>query len=226
MKRQLLISIFLLAISIFIAVNTGFCDNVIYGFEDDNHGWAIPEWACEKIDYVCKTIEISSDAAIEGNSSLKLNVDFPKEAWRAAVIEVEDLFYWEEYNFLFADIYLPDHAPSGISGRFAIVVGDEWLWIEPIMPFNLLPGEWITVEASLHVDNVDWKKTEMVEERGIDGKIRGYVKKEIPVTLSAEYKDDIHTMAVRIEADRIKYEGPVYIDNIRLSKEPLKNQSQ
>ncbi|NQT46016.1 MAG: hypothetical protein HQ593_00870 [Candidatus Omnitrophica bacterium] len=219
MKRLFSVSILLSVISIFIAVNAGFCDDVIYGFEKDGQGWAIPDWACEKIDYVCKTVEISSDAAIEGSSSLKLDVDFPKEAWRAAVIEVEDVFYWEEYNFLFVDIYLPDNVPNGISGRFAMTVGDDWLWIEPVMPVNLMPGKWVTVQASLRVDNVDWKKTEMVEERGIDGKIRGYVKKEIPVILSQEYKDDIHTIAVRIEADRIKYEGPVYIDNIRLVKE-------
>ena len=223
MKRLFLRPILLAAISIFIAANVAFCDEVIYGFEKDTQGWAIPDWACEKIDYVCRTIEASQDVVSEGSSSLKLDVDFPKEAWRAAVIEVEDIFYCEGYNFLLADIYLPGTAPNGISGRFAMTVGGDWLWIEPVMPSILMPGEWVTIKASLQTGNVDWKKTEMVEERGIDGKVRGYAKKEIPVTLSQEYKDDIHTMAVRIEADRIKYEGPVYIDNIRLANELPEN---
>lgn len=172
-------------------------ERVLFSFEDDISGWEIPDWALDKSDHVAQDIEISKDVASEGNSSLKIDCDFPGGQWTAAVLELEQFSDFSPYRQVAVDIYVPKDTPLGLRGKIILTVGDSWTFTEMTRAVPLVPGEWVTVDASIEPGSYDWKRTVADEA----------------------FRQDVRKIVVRIESNRRPvYKGPVYIDNFRLGK--------
>lgn len=216
MKNIFLLTMVFLLVSFSATLDAIAAEKVIYGFEDGDQGWLIPEWACGNVDYSCGGSTISADFASEGKSSLKFLVNFPGRGWGAGIVENEGPFDWKKYNAVACDIYLPKKASPKLRARIALTLGDSWTWTEMSKAVDLKPGEWTTVTASIATGNDEWKKSEMVEKIDEEGKVHGQVMREFKVVITDEMKENVKAVAVRIESNRIEYKGPVYIDNVRL----------
>lgn len=175
-------------------------DITLFDFEKDPEGWEIPDWALEKPDHVAQRIAISEPiAAPSGTRALEVGVIFSQEpSWQGAYVErVTDITDWSRFRYLSADIYLPKAAPRGLRARFILTVGDDWKWAEMNKTIPLNPGEWTVVKADISPDSKNWRKF-----------------------IDDGFRADVRKMGVRIESNgKIPYEGPVYIDNIKLSEE-------
>lgn len=194
MKR---VSMLVMAIAFICAFASfaGADEKVIFGFEKNTQGWEIPEWALEQQDHVAKTLDISKDAAKEGESSLKVMVDFPGKMWTAAVIEDFEYFDWTPYKEVACDIYVPKEAPAGMKAKIILTVGENWKFTEMSRSIPLVPGEWVTISANLLSGSEDWKRT-VVDET---------------------FRQDVRKIAIRVESNKQPvYNGPIYIDNFRV----------
>jgi len=173
-------------------------EKVLFSFEKDAQGWEIPEWALEQEDHVAKTVEVSKDFAKDGQQSLKVMAAFPGKSWSAAIVEDFEYFDWTPYKTVLADIYIPKEAPVGLKAKIILTVGENWKFTEMARSVQLVPGEWTTVSANLLPGSEDWKKT-VVD----DG-----------------FRKDVRKFAIRVESNKKpEYNGPIYIDNIRLEKQ-------
>lgn len=195
MKLKVLL---LLAAALLIACNSAFCEGkVIFGFENNAQGWAIPDWALEKEDYKAQGIKTSGNFVKEGVSALELSVNFTDTKWQGAYIEIEptESYDWSAYSTLLADVYLPKDAPLRLESRFILTVGegDDWIWTEMNSSTKLVPGEWNTVKANIAPGSTDWKKIEVTDK----------------------FRANVRKVGLRIES-KTAYSGPVYIDNIRV----------
>ena len=171
-------------------------DKVVFGFEKDNQGWEIPEWAVEQTDYVAKSVDVSKDFAKEGKSSLKVMVVFPGKTWTGALVEDFEYFDWTPYKAISADIYIPKEAPQGLKAKIILTVGENWKFVEMARSIPLIPGEWTTISANLMPGSEDWKK----------------------MVVDEAFRKDVRKVAIRVEANKKpEYSGPIYIDNIKLS---------
>ena len=218
MKRIFLTLLLLLFCTTPVVPAAFSAEKVIYSFEEDFDGWAIPDWSRDKVDYVTEKVDISKSKASDGKSSLEMKVDFPKEGWYAGVVDVEGPFDWSKYKAISCDIHAPSRAMERIEARISLNVGKKWIWIEQIKPTKLERAKWTTVRADLEVGSRSWRRTEMVEKKDKEGKFRGYVARYIPVELSEEDKKNVQVLTVRVEAINSPYKGPIYIDNIRLEE--------
>ncbi len=172
-------------------------ERVLFSFEKDTQGWEIPEWALEQEDHVGKTLEVSKDAAKDGKSSLKLTAAFPGKAWTAALAEDFEYFDWTPYKAISVDVYIPKEAPIGLKAKIVVTVGESWKWTEMARTIPLVPGEWVTISANLLTGSEDWKRT----------------------VVDDNFRKDVRKVAVRIESNKKpEYSGPIYIDNVRLTK--------
>ena len=172
-------------------------EKVIFGFEKDTQGWEIPEWAMEQEDHVGKTVAVSKDFAKEGKGSLKLMAVFPGKAWTAAIVEDFEYFDWTSYKAISVDVYIPKEAPVGLKAKIILTVGESWKFIEMARSVPLVPGEWVTISANLLPGSEDWKRT----------------------VVDDNFRKDVRKLAVRIESNKKpEYNGPIYIDNVRLTK--------
>ncbi|MCX5679467.1 MAG: hypothetical protein NTZ95_02175 [Candidatus Omnitrophica bacterium] len=172
-------------------------DKVLFGFEKDTQGFEVPEWAMEQEDHVAKNIEVSKDFASEGIQSLKVDCAFPGKVWTAALVEDFEYFDWTPYKAVSVDIYIPKTAPIGLKGKMVFTVGENWKFTEMARSTQLVPGEWVTISASLIPGSEDWKKT-IVDDN---------------------FRKDVRKLAVRVESNKKpEYTGPIYIDNLRLTK--------
>lgn len=172
-------------------------ERVLFSFERNLDGWEIPDWALEKDDHVAKDIEISKDVADEGSASLKVNCDFPGNRWTAALIELEQYLDFTPYREIVVDVYIPEDAPLGLRGKIILTVGESWKFTEMTRAIPLVPGEWVTIKASIEPGSYDWKRT-------------------VP---DESFREDVRKIVVRVESNRKPaYKGPVYIDNIRICK--------
>ena len=172
-------------------------EKVLFGFEKDVQGFEVPEWAMEQEDHVAKTIEVSKDVAKEGKQSLKVNCAFPGKVWTGALVEDFEYFDWTPYKGISVDIYIPKTTPIGLKGKMILTVGENWKFTEMARSVPLVPGEWVTVSASLIPGSEDWKKT-IVDDN---------------------FRKDVRKLAVRVESNKKpEYTGPIYIDNLRLTK--------
>jgi len=170
---------------------------ILYSFEKDPQGWEIPDWATTKQDHVARSLSVSEFNASEGKYSLEVNVDFSGlPGWQGAYVErVIDVTDWSPFKFASADIFLPNNAPRGLRAKIILTVSDGWKWTEMNRSIPLTPGEWTVIMADLTPESMAWR-------RFIDDGFRADVKK----------------MGIRIESNgKIQYNGPVYIDNIKLS---------
>lgn len=167
----------------------------LFGFEEEVPSWEIPDWCFEKDEYVAESIAISNKFAKEGNSSLEIMANFPGGKWTGVYIETQQYFDWTPYKTFAADIYLPKEAPFGLQGRFIFTVGPDWTWTEMSRMVKLVPGEWVTVTANLAPGSTDWRRTQVTDE----------------------FRADVRKIGIRVESNmKPVYNGPVYIDNIRL----------
>ncbi|NQU95633.1 MAG: hypothetical protein HQ549_05330 [Candidatus Omnitrophica bacterium] len=170
---------------------------VLFSFEKDEDGWEVPEWALDKDDHVAESIEISSDVASEGNSSLKVNSNFPGRIWSAAIIEHEQYFDFSPYREIAVDVYITEDTPLGLRAKIILTVGDSWKWTEMTRSVPLIPGEWVTIRGDIGPGSYDWKR----------------------VLPDETFRQDIRKIVVRVESNkRPVYKGPVYIDNLRIGK--------
>ncbi len=169
----------------------------LYTFEKDPQGWEIPDWATGKKDHVVRSLSISEFNASSGKYALQLDVDFSGlPGWQGAYVErIVDVTDWSPFNFISADIFLPNGAPRGLRAKFILSVGDDWKWTEMNRSIPLTPGEWTVIRADLTPESMAWR-------RFIDDGFRADVKKA----------------GIRIESNgKIQYRGPIYIDNVKLS---------
>lgn len=172
-------------------------EKLLFGFEKDAQGWEIPEWALEQEDHVAKSVEASKDVAKEGKQSLKVMAAFPGKTWTAILIEDFEYFDWTPYKEISADIYIPKEAPVGLKSKIILTVGENWKFTEMARSIPLVPGEWVTVSANLMPGSEDWKRT----------------------VVDDNFRKDVRKVAVRVESNKKpEYTGPIYIDNIRLTK--------
>jgi len=172
-------------------------EKVLFNFEKDTQGWEVPEWALEQQDYVGKSVEVSSDFSKSGEKSLKLIANFPGKVWTAALAENFEYFDWTPYKEIACDAYIPQDAPKGLKAKIILTVGENWKFTEMSRSIPLLPGEWITISASLVPGSEDWKKT----------------------VVDDDFRKDVRKIAVRIESNRQPvYDGSIYLDNFRVVK--------
>jgi hypothetical protein len=172
-------------------------EKLIFSFEKDAQGWEVPEWALEQQDYVGKSVEVSSDFSRTGAKSLKIIANFPGKVWTAALVENFEYFDWTPYKEVACDVYIPKEAPTGLKAKIILTIGENWKFTEMSRSIPLLPGEWVTISASLVPGSEDWKKT----------------------VVDDDFRKDVRKIAVRIEANRQPvYDGPIYIDNFRVIK--------
>ncbi|OGW74979.1 MAG: hypothetical protein A2Z72_07630 [Omnitrophica bacterium RBG_13_46_9] len=172
-------------------------EKVLFSFEQDVGDWEIPCWAMDKDDHVAKSIDVSKDVASEGECSMKIDCDFPGDAWTAAVIELEQFLDFTPYREIVVDIYVPKDTPLGLRSKIILTVGDDWMFTEMARTVPLVPGEWVEVIGNIEPGSYDWKRT-------------------VP---DESFRADIRKIVVRIESNRRPiYKGPVYIDNVRIRK--------
>ncbi|OGW84802.1 MAG: hypothetical protein A2987_02485 [Omnitrophica bacterium RIFCSPLOWO2_01_FULL_45_10] len=170
---------------------------LLYDFEKDPQGWEIPDWAFTKKDHVGKQIGVSEFQASEGRYALEIDSEFTGgTSWEGSYVErVIDVTDWSPFNYLSLDIFLPKDAPRGLRARIILTVGEDWKWTEMNKTITLAPGEWTLIKADLTSNSMTWR-------RFIDD----------------SFRKDIKKLGVRIESNgKIKYNGPAYIDNVKLT---------
>ena len=172
-------------------------ERTYYDFESDLNGWEVPMWAQGKTDYVAKTAEVSTDVASHGNASMKVTADFPGGLWTGALVEIQQYLDMSNYRVVRVDIYLPPEAPVGLNAKLILTVGETWKFVEMSRSYPLIPGEWVTINASIEPGSYDWKR----------------------VVPDEKFAEDVRKIAIRIESNRKpKYVGTIYIDNVRVGK--------
>jgi len=172
-------------------------EKVLFSFEKDTQGWEIPEWAIEQEDHVAKSVESSKDFAKEGKGALKVIAAFPGKVWSAALVEDFEYFDWTPYKAISVDVYIPKDAPIGLKAKIILTVGESWKFTEMARSVALVPGEWVTITANLMPGSEDWKRT----------------------VVDDNFRKDVRKIAIRVESNKKpKYDGPIYIDNVRLEK--------
>lgn len=172
-------------------------ENVLFSFESGADGWEIPDWAYEKPDHVQESINVTEGISSDGVNSLEVEAVFPGGRWAGAIIETMQYFDWTDYKTLACDIFLPADAPVGLKSKIILTVGDNWQWVEMSRAFDLVPGEWTTVEADISPGSIDWRRIEVGES----------------------FRTDIRKMDIRVDSNnKPAYAGPFYVDNIRVIK--------
>ncbi|MFH1798730.1 MAG: hypothetical protein ABH844_05275 [Candidatus Omnitrophota bacterium] len=172
-------------------------ERVYYDFETDLSGWEIPMWTQDKSDYSADKVEVSRDVSSQGSSSMKIDANFPGGSWIAALVEIQQYLDLTPYRVISADFYLPSGGPMGLKVKLILTIGEEWKFVEMSRSIILIPGEWVTLTASIEPGSYDWKRI-------------------IPDETFAE---DVRKIAVRIESNKKpKYSGSIYVDNIRCGK--------
>ena len=189
----------LAAVFVFLAAGLSFAaeEEVLFSFEGGTEGWEIPDWAYEKPDHVQENINISEAFASNGANSLEVEAIFPGGRWAGAIVETMQYFDWSEYSKLACDVYLPADAPTGLKAKFILTVGDNWQWVEMSRSFDLIPGQWVTVEGDISPGSIDWRRVEVGEA----------------------FRKDIRKIDIRVESNnKPAYSGVFYIDNVRVIK--------
>lgn len=195
--RKILVAAFVLALVSGVSNLVQAEERVLFGFEKDAQGWEIPEWAMEQEDHVAKTIEASKDIAKEGKGSLKVTAAFPGKVWTAVLVEDFEYFDWTPYKVVSVDVYIPKETPVGLKAKLILTVGENWKFTEMARSVALIPGEWVTISANILPGSEDWKKT----------------------VVDDSFRKDVRKIAIRIESNKKpEYNGPIYIDNVRLMK--------
>ncbi len=176
---------------------------VLFSFEVDSDGWRIPDWAFEKSDNASVEVTVGGEFASDGKKALKMATKFPPKMWSGAYAEIEQdsssYMDFSPFPYLMADVYVPAEAPKRMKAEIILTVGDNWAWTEMRQPVELVPGAWTTIQANVAPDSTAWK-----------------------ARLTPELIGDVRKLGVRVSVNGPSYEGPVFIDNVRLENTPLK----
>jgi len=73
----------LIVLAVFIVTSSGVLsakEITMFSFENGPQGWAIPDWAQSKEDYVGQEVRISEHYATKGERSFEVKVSFPHMA--------------------------------------------------------------------------------------------------------------------------------------------------
>ena len=172
---------------------------IMFDFEGTTDEWSIPDWATANTqDYVGASATNSPDYASHGEQSLQVLANFPGGGrWTGAYVErVMYVTDWTQFGQIAADLYLPYNAPKGLKARVILGTGEQWTWTEMNRALPLEPDRWTTITANLKPGSLDWKF--------------------FPDDL---FRKDVRKVGIRIESDHEPaYQGPVFIDQIRLVK--------
>ena len=205
MKIRKITIIILMLSSVFIGYDSYAA--VKFDFEKTDEGWKVPEWSFDQDDYVGESSEISSDVALSGVNSLKVDCAFPGNEWKAAIVEFESEISLEGYKEVVVNIYLPDDARNDLMYARLIITAGPWLFIEMKEPVKLRPGEWNKIVAKIDLSG----RKELV-----------YWDCKSKETCIRQNIDEVRKIAVRIEYDSNNaqtgppYVGPVYLDDIEI----------
>lgn len=166
-------------------------------FEDEKTEWAIPSWAFVKSDNAGISLDVDRSTASQGQNSLKVKTRFKSKMWSGAYVEIEmtEGYYlnFRGYQTLSADIFIPSEAPDNLKGEFILTVGYTWAWTEMKEPIILPTGKWTTLSVDLTTEGNAWL-----------------------VPLTEKLLGDVRKVGIRVQSNQDSYQGPVYIDNIRL----------
>jgi len=199
--KNVILKMCIIVVSLFFACSRSYSqERMIYNCEQYINGWDIPEWPVSEEDYVSPILAVDENFLEDSFSGLKLTVAFDGDEWSAGMIETTGVFDLTLYKAISCRIYLPESAPRGIMARFIITVGDDYTWMELKRPIALTPGRHTRVKAGLRHGNNGWKTTY--------GGVR----------IADWMKEDVRKIGIRIESNIVEYEGPVYINDIRLVK--------
>lgn len=150
---------------------------------------------------------------------MRLDVEFPGNIWRAGIMECEEcVTSLDGYDAISCDFYIPDNAPSGISARLILSIEEdsEWKWVETAASVDLIPGKWVTLKAGIIPGSKDWILPLGSVPEGQspnDPKVSGAER----FNVTENFRKNIRKIAVRMESDKTPYNGPVYIDNIKVA---------
>jgi hypothetical protein len=169
----------------------------LYDFEEDDDGWGIPAWALNLRDHVAISSKRSDRYSSKGNWSLRVNSKFPEKQWSASLVEIQHFLNLENFDTIAADVYFPKHSSKKLRGILILTQGEDWRFCEMSHSFRIDPGKWTTIRADISKNSVDWKK----------------------IKLDKYFRNDIRKIAIRIESTKTSYNGPIYIDNIRVYKQ-------
>lgn len=168
-------------------------EKTLYDFEKDEQGWEIPSWETQKTDHVASYIKPVEKIASKGNGSLELFADFPGNQWTGALAEIGQFLDLSDYDRIAVDIYIPPSCPPNLKAKLILTVGDDWKFVEMARGVKLVPGKWNTISASISKGSWDWR-----------------------AKVDDSFRQDVRKIALRVESERGKYSGPIYIDNVRL----------
>jgi len=172
-------------------------ERTLFSFETGDDGFEIPLWAEDKADNAGRSISLSKSYATDGSQSLSIVTDFPGRIWTSAILELEQYLDLSMYRQIAVDVYVPENTPLGLKAKIILTVGDKWKWTEMVRSVALNPGSWVTIRASIEPGSYDWKRTEV----------------------TTEFAADIRKIVIRVESNkRPIYNGPIYIDNVRVGK--------
>lgn len=188
----------LMLTAVLSAVSVRAAEILIFGFEQGMEGWIVPDWEKTSADYSLEECLVSQEHAGEGSRALELRVSFSGDRWVGAYVERQtEVTDWTPFGRLSADVYLPEEAPKGLTGKIILSVGDKWEWTEMNRSVDLAPGKWNTISVNLKPGSMDWKFFP-------DDRFRSSVRK----------------IGVRVESNKGPvYRGSVFVDNVRLSEE-------
>lgn len=169
-------------------------EKTLYDFERDEQGWEIPSWAADKSDHVALCFRTVEKIASKGKGSAEIYAEFPGGKWSGALVEMNQFLDLSKYDSIAVDIYIPPSAPSNLKGKLILTTGESWQFSEMARGIKLIPGKWTTISASIAKGSTDWRQTKVTDD----------------------FRSDVRKIAVRVEAEKAKYSGPIYIDNVRL----------
>jgi hypothetical protein len=108
-----------------------------------------------------------------------------------------EYYDWTKYSTIAVDIYVPVGATDRLKAKICLTVGEDWKWVEMSRTIKLEPGKWTTIKANMMPESKDWTH----------------------YTPTDQFRADVRKIAIRIDSDKYPvYNGPIYIDNIRLIK--------
>jgi hypothetical protein len=169
-------------------------EKTLYDFEKDEQGWEIPLWESDKLDHVAASLRAVERISSKGKGCIELYANCPGGKWTAALAEISQFLDLGKYDAIAGDVYIPPSCPTGLRAKLILTVGDDWQFVEMGRGIRLAPGKWTTISASLAKGSTDWRKTRIDDS----------------------FREDVRKIAVRVESEKAKYSGPIYIDNIRV----------
>ncbi|MFP4058454.1 MAG: DUF5060 domain-containing protein [Candidatus Brocadiia bacterium] len=159
------------------------------------------------IPHTTKSLRTATEHASEGEAALEVVARYPGEAAIVRPI-AEERNDWHTYDRLAFDVFVPKTTPQGkpVPNDMRVMVylrdADLW-WYETLLPTYLRPGDWTKLLVDLTGEITDW------QPRGHDKVFSRYALQRVRV------------LGIRVFGHR-DYEGPLYIDNIQLSRDPVR----